>query len=163
MAQQSSLPESRPEEVVDVLIIGGSHAGLSAALTLYRGLHTCIIFDSSRPRTRSADGSTLGRIHLTPTWEHSSPEAMKAASRKELSEFGSEFISFVDDVEIKSVRKRSDGLFEASSSQDGSRKWTGRKLLLATGARDVFPVDLPGYGELYARGMYVGFLFPSYS
>ncbi|KAI0508616.1 hypothetical protein F5B22DRAFT_620496, partial [Xylaria bambusicola] len=47
----------------DVLIIGGSHAGLSAALTLYRALYTSIIFDTQEPCN---DRCTPTR--LTPTW-----------------------------------------------------------------------------------------------
>jgi gliotoxin/aspirochlorine biosynthesis thioredoxin reductase len=130
--------------VTDVLIIGGSHAGLSAALTLYRVLHTCIIFDSKKPRN-----SYSTAVRLTSTWENRTPEEMKEASRKELLESG--LTTFVD-AQVTKIKKTSNGYFEATD--DSGAKWVGRKVLLATGTRDIFP-DIPGYAELFAQGMYV--------
>lgn len=128
--------------VTDVLIIGGSHAGLSTALTLYRALHTSIIFDSQKPRNNYSTA-----VRLTSTWEDQQPEEMREASRKELRAAG--FTKFVH-AEVQKVEKKDDGLFEATD--DKGVKWLGRKVLLATGACDVFP-DLPGYTDVYAKGM----------
>jgi thioredoxin reductase len=128
--------------VADVLIIGGSHAGLSAALTLYRALHTCIIFDSDKPRNSYGTA-----VRLTPTWENQDPEAFKRAARKELSASG--YTRFVDG-EVQRVKTTDDGLFKATDS--AGEEWLGRKILLATGSKDIFP-PIPGYDALYARGM----------
>ncbi|RMZ66209.1 thioredoxin reductase [Pyrenophora seminiperda CCB06] len=132
------------DPVVDVLIIGGSHAGLSAALTLYRALHTSIIFDSKKPRN---DYPTL--VRLTPTWENKTPEEMREASRKELQSTG--FTTFVDS-EVTSLERIQDELFQATDTNGAI--WLGRKVLFATGAQDVFP-DITGYADLYAKSMYV--------
>lgn len=128
--------------VTDVLVIGGSHAGLSAALTLYRSLHTTIVFDSGKPRS-----SYSTPIRHTATWEGQTPEEAKERSRKELLDAG--FTTFVD-AEVVKIEKTNDGLFKASDTT--GRSWIGRKVLLATGAKDIFP-DVPGYEDLYTIGM----------
>jgi thioredoxin reductase len=129
--------------VADVLIIGGGHAGLSAALTLYRAMHTTVIFDSHKPRNNYGTA-----VRLTSTWENQQPDRLRQESRKELQEAG--FTTFVD-AEVTTVAKNEQGIFAVTD--DSGSKWLGRKILLATGARDVFP-DLPGYDSLFARGIY---------
>jgi len=130
------------DPIVDVLIVGGSHAGLAAALTLYRALHTTIIFDSKKPRN---DYPTL--VRLTPTWENKTPEEMREASRKELQSTG--FTTFVD-CEVTNLERIRSDIFQATDTNGVT--WRGRKVLFATGAEDVFP-DIPGYAELYAKAM----------
>ncbi|KAF2264632.1 thioredoxin reductase glit [Lojkania enalia] len=129
--------------IVDVLVVGGSHAGLSTALTLYRALHTCIIFDSKNPRNKYSTP-----IHLTPTWDHKHLDELKEASKKELRASG--IVDFID-VEIVKVEKTNDGLFRATGS-DG-QTWIGRKLLLASGSKDKH-LNIPGYSEIYAHRIY---------
>lgn len=51
---------------------------LSAALTLYRAMHTCRIFDSNKPRNRYGAAT-----RLTPTWEYQDPDACYNAAREE--------------------------------------------------------------------------------
>ncbi|KAI1820258.1 FAD/NAD(P)-binding domain-containing protein [Xylaria intraflava] len=129
--------------VANVLIVGGSHAGLSAALTLYRALHTSVIFDTREPRNHYSTP-----VRLTSTWENKPPEEMRDACRKELLEAG--FTKFVDS-RVKTIRKTAEGLFELTD--DKGSKWLGHKVLLSYGARDVFPA-IPGYSDVYARGVY---------
>ena len=50
-----------PSTIVDILILGGSHVGLFAALTLNRALHNTIIFDDHKPRNWQHFP-----LHLTP-------------------------------------------------------------------------------------------------
>ncbi|KAF2446671.1 FAD/NAD(P)-binding domain-containing protein [Karstenula rhodostoma CBS 690.94] len=128
--------------VSDVLVIGGSHAGLSAALTLYRALHTTVIFDASTPRNNYQTP-----IRLTPTWEHQHIDDFKQAAKKELQEAG--YTTFVE-AHVDKV-SRSNGLFELVDSNGTT--WQGRKLLLATGSKDIFPA-IPGYDALYARRIF---------
>lgn len=132
------------EPITDVLIIGGRHAGLSAALTLYRALHTVVIFDHHKPRNNYSTA-----VHLTPTWENKSPEQMIEASRQELR--NNNLTTFVD-AGVKTLEKLQSGIFTATDEK--GRRWLGRKVLLAIGARDVFP-NIPGYPALYTRGMCV--------
>ena len=67
--------------ITDAIVLGGSHTGLSAVLTPYCALYSVIILVSHRPKNRHSTP-----IHLTPTWEHQHPEALREA----LSEAGKE-------------------------------------------------------------------------
>ena len=133
-----------PSTIVDALIIGGSHAGLSAALTLYRALHNTVIFDDHKPRNWQHS-----LVHLTPTWEHKSPEALRVASRVELLDSG--LCRFVD-ASIKLAARLDNGLFQVTDSN--GVLWHGRKILLAIGVKDVFP-NLDGYELNYPQRMSV--------
>ncbi len=84
-----------------------------------------------------------------PGWEFKEPEAFREASREELRKSG--LTKFVDSA-VENVQKTSDGLFEIIDNK-GDR-WLGRKLLLATGMKDVYP-DLEGYLDCYSKGMLV--------
>ncbi len=48
------------------------------------------------------------------------------------------------------LRKADDGCFEATDT-DGEL-WMGKKVILATGVRDVYP-DIEGYAECWVKGM----------
>jgi thioredoxin reductase len=128
----------------DVLVLGGSHAGLSGALTLTRHQHNIIIFDDGKPRNR---WDTL--MHVLPTWDHQTPNALRKASRAELQRTG--LVSIVEERIVK-IEKEHDALFWVTSA--GGRKWSGRKLLLATGVEFEFP-DIPGYVENFPEKMCV--------
>lgn len=133
----------------DVLILGGGHAGLSAALTLARHQHTTIILDSDKPRNRWGTPT-----HVLPTWEGKSPAAFKRSSLRELRRLG--FAAYAK-AEIGQVEKDNEGLFHATSTDGG--KWTGRKLLLAIGAEHIYP-DIPGYKENFPDRMLVNWSNP---
>lgn len=136
----------------DVLIIGGGPAGLSAALTLYRALHTCTIFDSAAPRNTWSTP-----LRLTNTWEGGRNDDFLAASRKELQNSG-----LVDFVAAKIVRaERKEPAAAAAEEGDSAwfevedetgRKWRGRTVCLAQGVGEVHP-EIEGYEELYTKSM----------
>ena len=130
---------------LDVLIIGGGPAGLSAATGLARQLYTAVVFDSGVYRNNLAYA-----MHNVLTWDHQSPAAFRQKGRDDLLKRYTT-ISF-QDTEVKSVAKTPNGLFEARDIE--GKLWIGRKLLIATGVRDVFP-DIEGYGDCWAKGMYV--------
>lgn len=129
-------------EVYDVIIIGGSYAGISAALTLYRATHTCLIFDSGKYRNSSAT-----QTRLTPGWEGQSPENVQVEMRAELEKTG--LVDFVQ-LPIHSAQKQSDGIFEVIDAKGGT--WISRKIVLAIGADEIYPA-IEGYAENYGRLM----------
>lgn len=131
--------------LLDVLIIGGGPAGLSSATGLARQLYTAVVFDSGVYRNQLAN-----HMHNVLTWDHQSPADFRKKGREDiLNRYTT--IDF-QDTEITSVAKTAQGHFELKDVQ--GRMWTGRKLVLATGVKDVFP-DIEGYGDCWARGMYV--------
>ena len=129
--------------VRDALIIGGGPAGLSAALGLARLLHTAVVFDSGSYRNESSK-----HLHGVATWDHRDPADFRASIRKDLSARYST-IGFAD-VAVERVEKTESGLFKVTDV-DG-KDWMGRKVLLASGVRDVYP-DIPGYAECWGKGM----------
>lgn len=127
---------------VDVLIIGGGPAGLTAALTLARQRHSAVVFDSgSYSNTRNT------RLHMVPGWDNKAPADLRKATRDDISQYPS--VEFAD-TEVHNVKKNEDDHFVLVDTSD--KNWIGRKLILATGSADVYP-EIEGYEENWAIGM----------
>ena len=129
------------DQAFDALIVGGGHAGLSAALTLYRQQHTSLIFDTHKPRNAWSTST-----HILAGWEGAQAEALRSESRLELLQTG--LVTFRD-CEAQSVEKTGFG-FEVIDAE--GQRWKGKKLLLAMGKRNVFP-GIPGYAANYPDKM----------
>ncbi|MGE6332058.1 NAD(P)/FAD-dependent oxidoreductase [Stenotrophomonas sp. NPDC077659] len=119
----------------DVLIVGGSYAGIAAGLILARARRPVMIIDSGLPRNRAASHShgVLGQDGI------SGAELLKNA-RQQL-------------LDYPSVRWLQGEVVQAQSHTDGVEVRTvddqvlaARKLLLATGIADQLP-ELPGLAE----------------
>ena len=131
-------------DVVDVLIIGGGPAGLSAATALNRLMHPCIVFDSGVYRNARAP-----HMHNVPTWDHKNPEAFREAARKDLTD-RYDTTRFVKS-RVEKLVKLDNGHFEAVDSQ--GNKYTGKKVVLATGVEDLYP-EIAGYDDCWGHGIY---------
>lgn len=134
---------------VDIIIIGGGPAGLSAATSTVRQSHSTLILDSGKYRN---DGSSY--MHTVPTWDHRNPSEFREAARKDYDRYGT---VKVENAEVASVKSTADGLFEATGTE--GQVWIGRKLVLATGVVDNFP-DIEGYADCWISGMSVSLYFP---
>lgn len=128
---------------IDCLIIGGGPAGLSVATALARQLYQVVVFDSGKYRNEAAS-----HMHNVATWDHHAPSEYREAARKNILERYDTIR--IENTEISSVERTDSGQFEAKDVT--GRAWIGKKLVLATGSRDVFP-DLPGYADCWATGM----------
>ncbi|KAK7928311.1 hypothetical protein PG985_005309 [Apiospora marii] len=140
---------TNPANVADVLILGAGPAGLSAAAGLARQLHTAVVFSSSRFRNERAR-----HMHNVPGWDHRDPAEFRAVSREQiLARYDT--IRFVD-CEIARVAKvGGDGkplLFEAVDTS--GNRYRGRRVIVASGVRDIMPADIPGYDELWGRRIF---------
>lgn len=130
-------------KIQDVIIIGGGPAGLSTALGLARQLYSAVIFDSGTYRNERAS-----HMHNVLTWDHRSPEDYRAVARRELLTRYETI--HIENVAVNEVRRTETGNFEASDA--AGKVWQARKLVLATGVKDI-PPEIEGYPECWGRSM----------
>ncbi len=120
----------------DAIVIGGSYAGLSAAMQIARARRSVCVVDAGRPRNRFAAHS-----HGFFGQDGATPFAMIAQAREKLLAYPS--VTFVEG-EAVAARRDDDGLFSADLKFQETLRAT--KLVLATGGEDVLP-DIPGLSE----------------
>ncbi|MBK3405749.1 NAD(P)/FAD-dependent oxidoreductase [Methylorubrum populi] len=125
----------------DAIIVGGSFAGLSAALYIARARRRVCVIDAGAPRNRFAAAS-----HGFFAQDGENPLAMIAAARAQLAGYPN--ASFVAG-EAVSARAAGDGF--AVSLADGQRL-EASKLVLAFGISDILP-DLPGLAERWGTSV----------
>jgi len=126
---------------VDAVIVGGSFAGLSAAMMLARARRSVLVVDNGLPRNRFSSHShgVLGLDGI------SGGDLLRQAKAQLL--------------DYPTVRWVTDTVTDAQPAVDGfaistaaGETWAARKLLLATGIRDVLP-DLPGLAERWGHSV----------
>lgn len=141
MTQQVQYRETTDQLTVDVAVIGGGAAGLSAAVVLGRSRRTVAVIDAGRPRNAPADG-----VHGFLTRDGLAPAELVAAGRAEVERYGGVLL----DGEAVAARRRNDG-FEVSLA-DG-RVVRSRRLLVTTGLVDQLP-DVPGVAARWGRDVF---------
>ena len=120
----------------DAIVIGGSFAGLSAALYIARARRSVCIIDTGLPRNRFAKHSHGFFAH-----DGSAPHAMLATARAQVAAYPT--VTFVDG-EAASATKTPDGFSVTLASDDVLESV---RLVLAFGISD----ELPGIPGLAAR------------
>ncbi len=128
--------------MLDVVIIGGGAAGLTAALYLGRFRHQVLVLDGGKPANRFSHAS-----HGFFTRDGSSPLELLQLGREQLRPY--ETIRLLN-AEAVAARPTA-GRF-AVDLADGSRYET-RKLLLATGMRDQLP-PIPGLERFWGTSVF---------
>jgi thioredoxin reductase len=123
--------------IADVLIIGGSYAGLSAALALGRALRRVVVLDSGQPCNRQTPHS-----HNFLTQDGSSPAAIAAVARAQVLAYPT--VELRQEAAVAAAG--ADGHFTVTTASGAVVQ--ARKLLFATGIRDLMPA-LPGFAECW--------------
>lgn len=125
--------------MIDVAIIGGSFAGLTAALQLGRASRSVTVIDAGAPRNRMSSAA-----HGVPGWDGSPPAEILARFR-------------ADATAYPTVSIQTDSVIAATPSEDGfaiglasGAKLEARRVILAHGVRDNLP-DIPGAEEAWGK------------
>ncbi|KQR72307.1 NAD(P)/FAD-dependent oxidoreductase [Pedobacter sp. Leaf176] len=121
----------------DVIIIGGSYAGLSAALALGRGRRKVLIIDNGKPCNRQTPNS-----HNFLTHDGDKPADISAKAKAEVLKYST--VKFIEGT-VDSAEQLTPGF---GITINGLTKYSSRKLLIATGLKDLFP-DIEGFAECW--------------
>lgn len=119
----------------DVIIIGGSYAGLSAAMALGRSLRKTLVIDSGKPCNEQTPHS-----HNFLTHDGSSPAEISTIAKSQVEEYDT--VKFHDGKAI-SVQKTDFG-FEITT--ENNEKFNSKKLIVASGIIDEVP-NIKGFQE----------------
>ncbi|MBO3085107.1 NAD(P)/FAD-dependent oxidoreductase [Cellulomonas fengjieae] len=125
-------------EQVDVVVVGGGAAGLSAAVTLARARRSVLVVDDGTPRNSSAAG-----VHGVLGQEGVPPLVLLERGRAELAGYGGSVLA----GPVVAAR-RADGGFLVTLADRTSLQ--ARRLLVATGLADELP-DVPGLRERWGH------------
>lgn len=125
----------------DTIIIGGSFAGLSAALYVARARRSVVVVDTGLPRNRFASAS-----HGFFGHDGSDPKVMLSVMRAQVAAYPA--VRFIADAAVGGARL--EGGFSVTLSGGGTV--TGRTLLLAFGISDTLP-RVPGLAERWGRSV----------
>ncbi|PJE27700.1 Thioredoxin reductase [Pseudooceanicola antarcticus] len=123
----------------DVIVIGGSYAGMAAALQLLRARRSVLVIDAGQRRNRTAEASHgfLGQDGVDPG-------RIAAEARAQLERY--QTLTWIEGEAVAAGGSRDS--FEVLTS-DGTRH-AGRRLLFATGVRDALP-PVEGLAERWGR------------
>ena len=136
-----SSPQPVIERHVDVAVVGGSAAGLAAALQISRQRRSVIVVDSGEPRNAPAE-----HMHSYLGHEGRPPAEFLATAREEVRSYGAEVLAGrVSDV------TREDGGFRVALT--GGHAVHARRVVAATGLTDELP-DVPGLAEHWGGAVF---------
>lgn len=126
----------------DVAIIGGSYAGMSAALQLARGRRQILVLDSGQRRNRFAS-----HAHGVLGQDGRPPADIAADGRAQLLQYRN--VTWIE-AAVESAEQNGEK-FRVSTRQGDS--YSAARLILATGVRDGLP-DIPGLEERWGSAVF---------
>lgn len=131
------------DDLYDCIVIGAGPAGLSASLFLARYLRRTITFHHNSPRNEYAHG-----VHGFLGHHGIRPNELLARGRDEVTSHG----GLIIEARVNTVEQVSPERFRVSTGTQ-HRVFEARRLLLATGLRDLTP-DCPGFREFYGSSVF---------
>jgi len=130
------------DDLYDCIVIGAGPAGLSASLFLARYLHRTLTFHHNTPRNEYAHG-----VHGFLGHHGIRPGELLARGRDEVTDHG----GLIIEACVTTVERVAPEHFRVVAGE--KRIFAGRRLLLATGLRDLTP-DCPGFREFYGWSVF---------
>ncbi|MCU0337011.1 MAG: NAD(P)/FAD-dependent oxidoreductase, partial [Sediminibacterium sp.] len=125
------------DKKIDVIIIGGSYAGLSAGMALGRALRNVLIIDSGKPCNIQTPHS-----HNFLTQDGKTPKEIANLAKRQVEEYKT--VKFFDGLAIKG--KKIENGFEIEA--ENGNIFSAKKLIFATGVKDIMP-KIKGFSECW--------------
>lgn len=125
------------QQAYEVIIVGGSFAGLSAAMALGRSLRKVLVIDCGTPCNKQAPFS-----HNFITHDGVNPALLLQKAKEEVLAYPS--VTWLHDKVIDG--SSSESAFTLHTEHSGS--YMATKLLFATGIRDIMP-DIEGFDQCW--------------
>lgn len=120
----------------DVIVVGGSFAGLSAALQLARTRRTVGVFDTGAPRNRFSE-----HAHGFYAHDGDAPLELQRDAREKVLSYPT--VHHIESA-VTDAQKTPDGFVVNNGAH------TAKKLVLAYGITDILP-DIPGVAERWGK------------
>ncbi|MDO1449938.1 NAD(P)/FAD-dependent oxidoreductase [Rhodocytophaga aerolata] len=121
----------------DTIIIGGSYAGLSAAMALGRALRNVLIIDSGLPCNRQTPYS-----HNFITQDGEKPSVIAEKAKTQVLNYNT--VKFHHGLAVSG--KKTDNGFAITTHSD--EEFKAKKLIFATGVKDIMPT-INGFAECW--------------
>ncbi len=121
----------------DVIIVGGSYSGLSAAMSLGRALRQVLVIDSGLPCNRQTPHS-----HNFITQDGEKPAVISAKAKLQVDIYKT--VQFYNGLAIKAIKTENGFEIETESGEI----FNARKLLFATGVKDLLP-EIKGFADCW--------------
>lgn len=119
----------------DVIIVGGSYAGLSAALALGRSLRSVLIIDSGKRCNLPVPHS-----HNFLTHDGARPGDVAAVGKAQVLAYPT--VQFLEGVAATGTKLDNKSFVITT---EAGQEYKGRKLIFATGLRDIMPKEIKGF------------------
>ena len=127
----------RDKNKFDVIIVGGSYSGLSAAMSLGRSIRTVLIIDGGKPCNAQTPHS-----HNFITLDGQTPKKISVIAKDQVEKYDT--IKFHAGLAVSGTQTQ-DGFTIKTQSAD---VFSARKLILTTGLKDIMP-ELKGFSECW--------------
>ena len=121
----------------DVIVVGGSYAGLSAAMALGRALRNVLIIDSGLPCNRQTPHS-----HNFITHDGEKPNDITEKAKEQTLKYDT--VNFYNGLATDG--KKTENGFAITTQKNET--FTAKKLVFATGIKDLMP-DINGFSECW--------------
>lgn len=124
-------------KIFEVIIIGGSYSGLSAAMALGRSLRKVLIIDRGLPCNRQTPQS-----HNLITHDGRKPTVIAEQAKKQVLKYDT--VKIINDLAIHG--KKVENGFEITTKS--KQNFRADKLIFATGVKDLMP-DIKGFSDCW--------------
>ncbi len=125
------------QEKFDVIIIGGSYSGLAAGMALGRSLRQVLILDSGKPCNRQTPHS-----HNFLTQDGKTPAEISLLARQQVEAYST--VRQHNALVTHAEQLANEFVVHTSAGE----KYRGKKLILATGIKDILPA-IEGFSECW--------------